>query len=95
MFDPGNLHWTRGKLAIYPSSREVERGFCARCGSTLTFARPARKEISVLAGSLDDPNLIEPQMHIFTDHRVAWLHNADRLPRYKRFPPGDENREPD
>lgn len=95
MFDPVNLRWTQGKLAIYASSREVERGFCPRCGSTLTFARPARKEISVFAGSLDDPNLIEPQMHIFTDHQVAWHHHADRLPRYGRFPPGGEDREPD
>jgi hypothetical protein len=95
LFDTGNLLWTRGTLATYASSREVERGFCLRCGSTLTFARPRRKEISVSSGSLDEPNLIEPQVHLFTDHQVAWLHIADRLPRYKRFPSGAEDREQD
>jgi hypothetical protein len=94
-FHAGNLIWTRGKVATYASSREVERGFCSRCGSTLTFARPVRKEISIAVGSLDDPNRFEPRRHIFTDHQVPWLHIDDRLPRHKRFWPGAEDREPE
>jgi hypothetical protein len=46
------------------------------------------------AGSLDDPDGILPQEHIFTDHKRAWLHLDDGLPRHRRFPPGYEDLEP-
>jgi len=54
----------------------------------------ARGNVDVCAGTLDDPNAILPQEHIFTDHTCAWLHLDDGLPRYRRFPPGYEDLEP-
>ncbi len=95
MFRSGDLGWTTAAPTIYQSSAEVERGFCARCGSTLSFARPSRGEISVLAGTLDDPQDLAPEAHIFTDHQLAWLNLDDGLPRHGRFPPGAEDREPE
>lgn len=95
MFAASNFNWIQGELATYASSSGVERGFCARCGSTLTFARPTRNEISVVSGSLDDPNSIQPKEHIFTVHQASWLRVDDDLPRRGRFPPGEEDREPD
>lgn len=92
-FATDKLTWIQGKLATYQSSTGVERGFCPRCGSTLTFARLMWNETCVAAGSLDDPNDIKPRKHIFTDHQVAWLHIDDGLPRYGRFPPDLEDRE--
>ncbi len=90
-----DLEWVNGAPTIFKSSAEVERGFCARCGSTLTFARPGRGEIDVCAGTLDDPHGIDPEEHIFTDQQLAWLHIEDGLPRHGRFPPGNEDREPE
>ena len=54
----------------------------------------ARGFCACCAGSLDDPNAILPQEHIFTDHKRAWLHLDDGLPRHRRFPPGYEDLEP-
>ena len=53
-----------------------------------------RGTVDVCAGTLDDPNAILPQEHIFTDHKCAWLHLDDGLPRHRRFPPGYEDLEP-
>ena len=94
-FRTDDLEWTKGAPAIYRSSAEVERGFCARCGSTLSFARPSRGEISVFAGGLDDPHDLKPTFHMYTDHQFAWLHIDDALPRHGRFRPGSEDREPE
>jgi hypothetical protein len=67
MFAADNLRWIQGKVATYASSPGVDRGFCPRCGSTLTFARPTRNEISIVSGSLDDPKDVKPQEHVFAD----------------------------
>ena len=93
LFDPCNVTWLGEKPAVYESSPGVERGFCPTCGSTLSFARPDRIEMSVLAGSLDDPSVIQPSEHIFVVQRCSWLHVDDGLPSFDRFPPGDEDRE--
>ena len=88
-----NLRWLSGQQAVYASSPGVERGFCANCGSTLTFARPMRNEISVFAGSLDEPYEIKPTGHAFWDHHLPWLDMADDAPRHARHPPGYEDRD--
>ena len=94
-FRTEDLEWVEGAPTIYKSSAEVERGFCARCGSTLTFARPGRGEIGVFAGGLDDAHDLKAAFHMFTDHQFAWLHLDDGLPRHGRFPPSAEDREPE
>ncbi len=78
---------------VYESSPGVERGFCPTCGSTLSFARPGRGEVNLMVGSLDDPNVIEPVVHIFAEQRLTWLQMDDGLPAHHRFPPGEEDRE--
>ena len=95
MFRGDNVVWLAEKPAVYESSPGIERGFCKICGSTLSFARPDRDEITVLAGSLDDPNVITPSEHIFAEQQCDWLHLNDGLPSHDRFPPGGEDREPD
>lgn len=84
-----DLECSSGKLAIYESSSEVERGFCPRCGSTLTCSRLSRNETGVLAGSLDNPHGIRPTAHMFFVHCFAWPEIKDELPRYERFSPRD------
>ena len=35
--DPAGLTWTRGERALFRSSNIVSRGFCAACGTPLTY----------------------------------------------------------
>lgn len=71
-----------GTVGWFASSAALDRGFCPRCGTTLFSARPAIGLIGVTAGSLDDPSLFSPAMHIWTSSRQPWLVLEDGLPAY-------------
>ena len=84
-FPSAALTWTEGGPAIYRSSANAERGFCARCGGALTFQSiDDRGEIDVSIGSFDRPEAISPTHHVWFPDRIAWLEIDDRLPRYPR-----------
>jgi hypothetical protein len=72
-------------------TRHAIRIFCKRCGSPLTVAYSFQPQsIDLTVGSLDQPNLVQPDHHIFWRSAPAWLHIEDDLPRYDRFRPGTE-----
>jgi hypothetical protein len=76
---------TRGQPAAVHSSPPVTRTFCASCGTPLTYwtsDEPAWIDVTVC--SLDDPDAMPPQYHIWTQHRVAWFDTADTLERRPR-----------
>jgi hypothetical protein len=80
------LRWTRGTPARHASSPGVQRQFCGRCGTQLTWhSDQAPHEIDVTTCSLDDPDTVPPADHTFHTQRVRWLHLADGLPRYPTF----------
>jgi hypothetical protein len=78
---------TKGRLAIFNSSPGVERSFCGRCGTSLTYVAEDRwpGEISVLAPTLDDPGIAAPTAHVYVEHQLAWVKLADGLPRREQF----------
>lgn len=78
------LRVTRGRLTEYRSSPQVWRGFCARCGTSLTYRHEARAaEIDVTLATLDDPTLIAPQMHVWVKDQLPWASIGDSLPRHE------------
>ncbi len=88
MFPIGQFTITREKPSLYASSEGVERGFCAKCGTPLTFTAgflPGLVDVTV--GSLDDPTRLPPVMHIWESRRLAWLTLADDWPRHAELPP--------
>ena len=87
------VKWIKGKPSLFQSSDHVERGFCGECGSTLTFQRAHKSELSIAAGSLDYPESIAPAFHIMTASQVPWLKLHDGLPCHRRFAPGGEDRD--
>lgn len=52
--------WTRGRPSFFRSSEAAARGFCAACGTPLTFSYRGSGRLSVTAGSLDDPGAFPP-----------------------------------
>jgi hypothetical protein len=64
---------TSESLAWYRSSDEAQRGFCARCGSTLFWDGRGRDYLSIAAGTLDDSAGLRVACHI---------HVADKGPYY-------------
>lgn len=77
--------YTEGVPAVHRSSPEVGRGFCNRCGTSLSFSSTAYPdELDITVGSLDDPGAATPQDHIWVDAMVPWLNLDDGLPRLPR-----------
>jgi len=88
MFPLDAVRFERGKPAAYASSTGVERGFCARCGTTLSFTAdflPGLIDLTI--ASFDEPERLPPQLHMWERKRVAWLELGDDLPRYAELPP--------
>lgn len=65
---------TQGKLTTFASSPMAERGFCADCGTHITFDHgDYADEIDLTVLSLDVPESVPPQSHIWTDNKVSWV----------------------
>ncbi len=82
-----NFKVTRGQIAIC-NWHGVERGFCGKCGTSLTYM--AEEEwpgaVSILAPTLDDPGFATPGAHVYTEHQLPWIKLDDGLPQYEQFP---------
>lgn len=89
-FAPHDLEWIRGKPKLYQSSSQVERGFCAECGSAISFHR--HDAIAVSITSLDAPERVTPEQHIFIEMKLPWLKLCDDLPQVEGFGPEYEHR---
>ena len=53
-----HLTWTRGTPATFRSSAHVERGFCARCGTSLFYRNLEGPHVSMSIGAFDTPHRI-------------------------------------
>ncbi len=81
------VRWEGAAVAYFQSSDFAERGFCARCGSTLVWRRLNGDLIDVSVGTLDDPGSVRPEDHYWGKDELPWLHMVDGLPRYDAVPP--------
>ena len=54
------FRWTRGEPRRFASSNLVRRGFCADCGTPLTYEMP--DGVSVAAGAFDEPGRVPPSI---------------------------------
>ena len=61
----------RGMVHQYASSPGATRGFCAVCGTTLTY-RGVEGEIDVAAATLDDPEAVTPGVEVWLSERISW-----------------------
>ena len=85
IFPEDKVEITRGELAIYASSPGIERGFCARCGTSLSYTRANRPGLfDVTTASLDDPDALPPSKEIWTEERLTWIHSDPALPQFPR-----------
>ena len=78
-----------GEVAIYESTPGVRRGFCGRCGTTLTYQKDPQvlpgfaDDVYIATRTLDDPGAYPPEEHVFHGERVVWLEMGDALPRHE------------
>ena len=66
--------WTRGTPAHFNSSDLVRRGFCAACGTPLTFETiEGVKHLNITLGSLDNPEEVMPVEQSGVESRLPWF----------------------
>jgi len=82
----GQYEEFKGRRTIYESSPGVRRGFCERCGTSLTFeGAPWPDEVHIFTATLDDPAVIPPTVHTMMADNIAWFHTDDDLPKLDGF----------
>ena len=62
-----------GVISIYPSSPPVQRGFCRKCGTQLTYAHESSPDnIELTTASLDEPGNLQPTKEIWLSDKLPW-----------------------
>ena len=74
--------------AVYASSPKAVREFCGQCGTQILFRKHGADEVDINLATLDDPEVIQPRIHTWTDSRISWFDTADDLKRYPDGGPG-------
>ena len=83
-FPASSFIWVRGEPALYQSSEFAQRGFCANCGSTLSMHEEVLADRMLIAvGSLDEPNQVHIDDHVWTKDQISWFRIDDGLPRFR------------
>jgi hypothetical protein len=85
-FPKEGVRFTTGNPTYYRSSAIAERGFCPRCGSSLTYRPVARRWtdwIFIFSGSFDGACEFPPDWHLGIESQVPWLSILDELPRVR------------
>jgi len=78
------FRYVAGEPAVYRSSEFGERRFCPTCGSQIEFRDSrAPEHVSLNNGTLDDPEAVVPDRHIWTASEVSWFGAAHDLPRFR------------
>ena len=73
------LVWTRGAPKLFASSNKVKRGFCAECGTPLTYEFEGF-ETELAIAAFDDPSPITPQIQVGQESRLPWCEALPALP---------------
>lgn len=90
------FRWENGEPARYRSSRHAERGFCRTCGSTVSMHEDVLADrVQVAVGSLDEPDRVAIDDHVWTGSGIAWFEVRDALPRHPRSSPAVATRAAD
>ena len=74
-----DLTWTRGAPKHFQSSNKARRGFCAECGTPLTY-EPGGGHVEIAIGALDQPAAIAPRLQLSVETRMPWFDALPALP---------------
>lgn len=82
------FRWLEGTPKSFRSSDHATRSFCGQCGTPLTFSSERFPgEVDVTIASLDDPEQVPPEDHIWVSSKLGWVEISDRLPQFEKERP--------
>ena len=67
----GTLVWTKAEPKRVCSSTYASRGFCAECGTPLTYE--TAEAVSIAIGALDDPGAVPPLVQDGVEGKIAYV----------------------
>jgi hypothetical protein len=70
--------WTRGEPKRFRSSNAGARGFCADCGTPLTFEEDGEVELAI--GAFDDPRVAVPVLQVNPNDKLPFVDSIPALP---------------
>jgi hypothetical protein len=73
-----DVEWTRGAPRRYASSNVTQRGFCADCGTPLTYEVDGVTELAV--GAFDDPGVVAPVIQVNPADKLSFFDGICTLP---------------
>lgn len=78
---PENFAWTRGAPAFFASSNLAQRGFCAACGTPLSFQYEyTGARMFTTIGSLDRPEDATIVKQYGVESRLPWVKFCEDVP---------------
>lgn len=84
-FPRESFTWLGAEPTRYDSSLHAQRGFCPTCGSTLSMHEEVLVErVQICVGSLDAPERVRIDDHVWVQQRIDWFEVRDELPRSHR-----------
>jgi len=82
-FDEEKFRFTKGEPKVFESSPDVWRSFCGRCGTPLTYRSTRHPgEVHIHIGSLDEPDRLAPEVHVYFEEHISWFDTADAMKRF-------------
>jgi hypothetical protein len=88
---PDNFAWTRGTPGFFASSNLAQRGFCANCGTPLSFQyHSPGARLYVTMGSLDDPEHTPVISQYGIESRLSWVKFCEEIPAERTGEAPDE-----
>lgn len=70
--------WTRGEPKRFASSNLVKRGFCAECGTPLSYEAP--DGLAIAAGAFDQPGRLPPSIQYGIEGKLPFFDGLHALP---------------
>lgn len=74
------VRWTTREPERYASSPIAHRGFCAACGTPLTYEGDGDDDMDLTVGSMDEPGRLRPTTNYGVESRHAAWTNLSALP---------------
>jgi hypothetical protein len=80
------VRYVSGSPKTFSKTPGVQRGFCADCGSSISYVDDGLDgEIWIAIGFMDQPERFEPQAHGYWKMKLPWIDFADDLPRFDTY----------
>lgn len=72
------VEWTRGAPKYFASSNKARRGFCADCGTPLTYEYDGNIDLAI--GAFDNPALVAPVIQVNPADKLPFVDELSALP---------------